>query len=60
MSYNLKMLKKENEELTLKNQKLQIENKVIAQRLQDKYEERMIDLEERVEEYRNIIKEKDN
>lgn len=55
MSYNLKMLKKENEELTLKNQKLQIENKVIAQRLQDKYEERMIDLEERVEEYRNII-----
>jgi hypothetical protein len=51
----MKVLSKENEELAAKNEKLMLDNKIIAQKVEEKYEERMMDLEERVEEYRHII-----
>ena len=55
LSYKMKILSKDNEELSLKNEKLIIENKIIAQKIEQKYEDKIMDLEERVEEYRFII-----
>lgn len=55
LSYKLKVFSKENQELASKNEKLINENKIIAQKLEEKYEERMADLEERVDQYRHII-----
>ena len=44
LSYKLKMLSKDNEELAGRNEKLIIENKVIGQKIEEQYEEKMIDL----------------
>ena len=49
LHYKLKLLSKDNEELSSKNEKLIIENKIIAQNIEEQYEDKVMDLEERVE-----------
>ena len=55
LHYKLKLLSRDNEELSSKNEKLIIDNKIIAQKIEESYEDKIMDLEERVEEYRFVI-----
>ena len=55
MSSAIKGLKKENQELKKAIEKINEEKVEIAKRVDEAYADRMIDLEERVDEYKNIL-----
>ena len=55
LNSQLRMYKKQNDELNSVIQKLKQQNRTIGKQLDAKYEEMIADLEERAEEYKNII-----